>query len=221
MKRRMFLGSLAAAGTAGTLGGCLGLASDSHPNVTLGKPDTKYSDVELPYRQWGERLPDVTVPSPIESREISVRNADTPTLFTFFFSHCQTVCPVLVSTLRQVQAHALKNGYGSEITFLPITFDPARDDAKRLRAYAQQMNIAYKADNWHFLRPSSKKRAKQVIQEKFGVMFDKQNKGQKPGYMFIHTPLTILANADGYVERSYKTKSPSQQKIIDDLKKIR
>jgi protein SCO1/2 len=222
MKRRVFLGSLAAAGTAGTLGGCLGFASDPNPNVTLGKPDKEHSDVELPYRQWGERLPDVTVPAPVESRDVSVRNVDTPTVFTFFFSHCKTVCPVLVSTLRQVQTHALENGYGDEVNFLPITFDPARDDTERLRAYAQKMNIAYKKDNWHFLRPASEKQAKRIIQERFGVMFDKQDKKeQKPGYMFIHTPLTILANADGYVERAYKTKSPSEQTIIDDLKEIR
>lgn len=222
MKRRLFLGSLAAAGTAGTLGGCLGFASDPNPNVTLGKPDTKYSDVKLPYRQWGERLPDVTVPSPIESREISVRNVDTPTVFTFFFSNCMTVCPTLISALRQVQTHALENGYGNEVTFLPITFDPARDDAERLRAYAQEMHIAYKADNWHFLRPPSEKQAKQVIQEKFGVMFEKvDKKKQKSGYMFAHTPLTILANADGYVERAYRTKTPSQKTIIEDLKAVR
>ena len=43
----------------------------------------------------------------------------------------------------------------------------------------------------------------------------------KSGYMFAHTPLTILANADGYVERAYKTKSPSQQTIIEDLNQLR
>jgi protein SCO1/2 len=76
--------------------------------------------------------------------------------------------------------------------------------------------------SWHFLRPSSEKRAKQIIQGKFGVTFDTQNpKPDKPGYMFAHTPLTLLANADGYVERAYKTKSPSQQTIVDDMKQLR
>jgi protein SCO1/2 len=222
MKRRMFLGSLAAVGAAGTLGGCLGAFGDSNPNVTLGKPDREHPNYDPQYPIWNDRLPDVTVPSPIEARDISVRSVETPTLFTFFFSHCMTVCPVLISTLRQVQTHALNNGYGDEITFLPITFDPARDDAERLQTYAQNMNIAYKKDNWHFLRPSSKKHATQVIEKEFGVMFHKQDpKENNSGYMFAHTPLTILANADGYVERAYKTKSPSQQTIIDDLKQLR
>jgi protein SCO1/2 len=222
MNRRMFLGSLAAAGTVSTLGGCLGVLGDSHPNVTLGKPDREHSQFDPQYPIWSDRLPDVTLPAPIESRDISVRSVETPTLLTFFFSHCKTVCPVLVSTLRQVQTHALTNGYGDEVTFLPITFDPARDDAERLQTYAQNIHIAYKKDNWHFLRPSSKRRAKQVIQGKFGVTFDTQNpKPDTPGYQFAHTPLILLANADGYVERAYRTKAPKQQQIITDLKEVR
>lgn len=221
MNRRMFLTSLAAAGTVSTLGGCLGAFGDSHPNVTLGKSDREHPEFDPQYPIWSDRLPDVTIPAPIESRDVSVRSVETPTLLTFFFSHCMTVCPVLISTLRQVQTHALNNGYIDDVTFLPITFDPARDNAERLQTYAQEMNIDLDA-SWHFLRPSSVKRATQVIEKEFGVMFEKQNmKKNKHGYMFAHTPLTILVNADGYVERAYKTKSPSQQTIIDDLKKVR
>lgn len=220
MKRRMFLGSLATVGTVGTLSGCLGLG-DANPNVTLGEPDREYNSSTAPYRAWGQRIPDVTVPAPIESRTISIRNVETPTLFTFFFSHCQTVCPVLVSALRSVQADALNNGYGDSITFLPITFDPARDDAKRLRAYAKKMNIDLDAGNWHFLRPNSEANAKKIIQQQFGVMFEKTPRKNKPGYMFAHTPLIILANADGYVERAYRTRAPPQKQIIEDLKQLR
>lgn len=221
MKRRIFLGSLATVGTVGTLSGCLGIG-DANPNVTLDEPDREYNSSDVRYRAWNERIPDVTVPAPVESRTISIRNVETPTLFTFFFSHCQTVCPVLVSALRSVQADALNNGYGDSITFLPITFDPARDDAKRLRAYANEMNIDRDSGNWHFLRPNSEGNAKQVIQQQFGVMFEKTKQNDdNPGYMFAHTPLVVLANAEGYVERAYRSKSPPQKQIIKDLKQLR
>lgn len=220
MKRRMFLGSVATVGAVGTLGGCLGIG-DANPNVVLGDPGHEYSSSDVKYRAWGERIPDVTVPAPVESRTISIRNVETPTLFTFFFSHCQTVCPVLVSTLRSVQADAMNNGYGDQVAFLPITFDPARDDAERLRAYAKKMHIAHDAGNWHFLRPKSESKAKQVIQNKFGVMFEKTPMKNGSGYMFAHTPLIVLANADGYVERAYRKKQPQQETIIEDLKQLR
>ncbi|MFC6962344.1 SCO family protein [Halocatena marina] len=220
MKRRIFLGSLATIGTVGTLGGCLGLA-DPNPNVTLGEPDRQFDSSDVPYQAWGERVPDVTIPAPVDSRSVSLRTVDTPTVITFFFSHCMTICPVLISALRNVQTDAMNNGYANQVTFLPITFDPARDHAQRLQAYAEEMNIADGAGNWYFLRPDSEQSATQIIQKEFGVMFEKTPTKKQSGYMFTHTPLTLLVNADGYVERAYKTKSPAQETIIDDLAKLR
>jgi protein SCO1/2 len=221
MKRRIFLGSLAAAGTAGTLGGCLGLASDSHSNVTMGQPKDWHDGYDPQYLNWDEQLPGIEIPAPLESKQIALRNVDTPSVVTFFYSHCKTICPILISTLRNVQTHALNNGYGDKVTFLPITFDPARDDAKRLRTYAKNRNIAYKKDDWHFLRPSEK-RVKQFFKKQFGFRFSKtkQNDGKK-GYMFTHRGLILLTNADGYVERAYTGRDPPQKKIIKDLKKLR
>lgn len=219
MKRRTVLTTLAATGTLGALAGCLGGALDPNPNVTLDQPDD-YSE-NYPYRSWNDRLPDVTVPAPTENRSVSIRDVETPMLTTFFFSHCQTVCPVLVGALREVQMDAINNGYADSVTFLPITFDPARDDAKRLKAYTEKMNVATDPNNWHFLRPDSEQRAKEVIQEQFGVMFEKQPRKKENGYMFRHQALIVLANADGYVERAYRGQSPSPKPMIEDLKKLR
>ncbi|UPM42492.1 SCO family protein [Halocatena salina] len=221
MKRRRVLKSLAVTGT-GTLGavaGCLGGALDPNPNVTLDQPE-EYSD-KYPYRNWNDRLPDVTVPAPTDGKSISIREIDTPVLTTFFFSHCRTVCPLLVGALQKVQMDSIKNGYADSVTFVPITFDPARDDAKRLEAYTEKMNIATDVDNWKFLRPESEQRAKEVIQKKFGVKFKKDPMENNDGYMFTHTMVVVLANADGYVERAYRERSPNTEQIIDDLKKLR
>lgn len=222
MKRRTVLTTLAATGTAtlGALAGCLGGALDPNPNVTLDQPE-EYPDNGYPYRSWNDRLPDVTVPAPTEDRSVSIREIDTPVLMTFFFSHCKTVCPVLVGALQNVQMDSIDNEYADSVTFLPMTFDPARDDAERLKTYTEEMNIATDPDNWHFLRPESEQRAKAVIQEKFGVMFEKQPNENDDGYMFAHYPLIVLANADGYVERAYRGKSPNPEPIIEDLKEVR
>jgi protein SCO1/2 len=40
-------------------------------------------------------------------------------------------------------------------------------------------------------------------------------------YMFAHQDLTLLANADGYVERTYRTDTSSAQAMIDDLRTLR
>ncbi|GAB3322923.1 SCO family protein [Haloplanus salinarum] len=223
MHRRTFLRSTGAAGAVGGLAGCLGAVGlgDSNPDVVLEEPDRQFESGDVPYPAWGQRVPDVTLPAPIESREVRLRDVETPSLLTFFYSHCRTVCPVLISTQRNVQAHALNNGYGDAVSFFPVTFDPARDTAERLQTYAEDMNVDPAEENWHFLRPASKDRAKAVVQEEFGVAFQRTEPEDMDSYMFTHAALTLLVNADGFVERAYRSKSPDEETIIADLKAVR
>lgn len=243
MQRRRYLRGIGALGVAG-VAGCLGSSkSDSHPNVTLGEPDRSFESSDVNYLAWGQQIPDETLPAPLEDRTISISDIEKPRLFTFFYSHCQTVCPVLISTMRNVQTHALNNGYADQVAFLPITFDPARDTADRLRTYAKKMNVDAAAEDWHFLRPESKARVKTVVNDEFGLSVTKKPSGTTTPsgtatpsgttdtnsttasgtgkYMFIHTALTLLVNPDGYVERAYRTKTPKADTIISDLKTVR
>ena len=219
MDRRAYLRGAAAVGVMGAAG-CLGLGS-SNPNVTLPEPDRQYESADVPYPAWGEAIPDVTVPAPLDDRDVGFDDVDRPQLVTFFYSHCQTVCPVLVSTMRRVQTHAIDNDYGDEVRFFPITFDPERDTADRLEAYAEKMNVDADHGNWQFLRPASKARAEEVVTEEFGVAFERTHPEEMEMYMFAHQDLTLLANADGYVERTYRTDTSSAQAMIDDLRTLR
>lgn len=220
MNRREYLRTAAAAGLAGSVAGCAGIVR-SNPNVALREPDREVDGGNLPYPTWSQKVPDVTLPAPLEDRTVELRNVGKPSLLTFFYSHCETVCPVLVATMRNVHTHSLNEGYADEVEFFPTTFDPQRDDADRLREYADIRNVDPDADNWHFLRPESKSRAKQVVQEQFGVAFERTHPEEMDKYMFTHSALTLLVNADGYVERAYHTKSPDAEQIISDLKNVR
>ncbi|MFU1783199.1 SCO family protein [Haloarcula japonica] len=223
MRRRTVLKSTGAVGTIVGVAGCLGGGrfGDSNPDVVLEEPDREFESSDVPYLAWGEQVPDVSVATPTESREVRLRDIETPALLTFFYSHCQTVCPVLISTQRNIQSHAQNNGYADAVTFLPMTFDPARDTAERLGAYADEMNVDADSENWQFLRPASKQRAREVIQDQFGVMFQRTDSEDMDMYMFTHTALTLLVNADGFVERAYRSKSPDEETIIADLKTVR
>jgi protein SCO1/2 len=223
MLRRRFLRATGAVGAFGGLTGCLGRvgAGDANPDVVLAEPDRSYESSDLPYPAWNEPVPDVTVPAPLESRAVSLRDVEKPSLLTYFYSHCRTVCPVLISTQRNIQAHATNNGYADAVEIFPITFDPARDTEARLRTYADTMNVEADAENWHFLRPESTDRAKSVVQEAFGVVFQRTTPEEMDLYMFNHSALTHLVNADGFVERAYRSKSPDEETIIADLETVR
>jgi protein SCO1/2 len=223
MQRRTFLATTGALGASGGLAGCLEVAGlgDPNPDVVLDEPDRQFDSADVPYPAWGERVPDATLPAPLDGGEVTVRDVETPALLTFFYSHCNTVCPVLISTLRNVQAHARNEGYAGDVSIMPVTFDPARDTASRLRTYAEEMNVVADGSSWHFLRPASKARAKTVVQEQFGVTFERTEPENMDMYMFAHAAMTLLVNADGYVERAYRSKSPDQQQILADLETVR
>lgn len=223
MDRRNYLHGVAGVGafaTAGCLGSTLSL-DDGNPNVTLSEPDREYTSEELPYPAWGQRVPDVTLPASIASRTVTVRDIETPSIVTFFYTHCQTVCPILIQTIRNIQADAIENDYTDQIRFLPTTFDPQRDNATRLREYSKMMNIVVDDANWQFLRPGSPERAKAVVDKEFGVTFERTQPEDMDMYMFAHSALTYLINADGYIERAYRTQTPDVTRIITDLKTLR
>lgn len=226
MNRREYLRVAAAsvgAGALGGLAGCtgtLGLGGDEYPNVTLPKPDREYPLEDHPYVVWNDRVPDVELPAPVEGETVALRDVEKPALYTFFYTSCETVCPVLVSTMSQVQQDAIDRGYVDQVEFLPVTFDPERDDADALRSYGQKMNVELD-QHWRFLRPESVDRAKTVVQEQFGVAFQRGAEKEGDGYQYTHFPLTTLVNGDGYVERSYNAQRPPREQIVADLENVR
>lgn len=172
MRRRTFL-TAAASGTVAGVTGCLGGLgrSGGNPDTYLSKPDAEHGPETLPYPAYGQPLPEVTLTDPIADREVTTTEFDRDVLMTFFYSHCMSVCPVLIAAMEGVQERAAATGYGDDVVFLAVTFDPQRDDAERLREYANTRDVDLDAGNWHFLRPDSPASAKTVVQETFGVNF--------------------------------------------------
>ena len=56
------------------------------------------------------------------------------TIVDFYFTHCRSICPVLVEHMRD-QARALK---GTGVKFLSISVDPEHDTPAVIKAYAQE-----------------------------------------------------------------------------------
>jgi protein SCO1/2 len=228
MDRRSYLraaGIGVAAGTAGCVGG-VGFAGSRNPNVTLPEPDRPFDSEDVSYPAWGQQVPDVTVLDAFSGEPIALRGIEGPRYHTFFFANCMTLCPVLESRLRELQIHAVENGYADGVGFYPITFDPERDTPERLRREAEEMNVDLSAGNWHYLRPESPARAKEVITGAFGIGFQRTEATEETNgkYMFNHIGMITLVNGDGYVERAYRisqTDLPSENAMIEDLRTVR
>jgi protein SCO1/2 len=220
MNRRRFLAAMGATGVAATAG-CTGVLGGS-PNTYLDKPENQsVRSANLPYPAYGQELPEVTVPDAISGTDVTTTQFDDRNvLMTFFYSHCNSICPFLISSLRQVQTAAANEGYGDEMVVLAVTFDPKRDTKERLQEYAEMMHVDLSADNWHFLRPESESRAKAVVQDTFGVYFEKTGATDSSMYMFNHLGLVTLSNEKGYVERGYTGDEPKAERVRADLETI-
>ena len=221
MHRRKFvaaLGTSLAVSTAGCVGSVLGGSS----KTVLDKPDSQsVRSANLPYPAYGEPLPDVTLDAPLAGREMSTTEfGDRLVLMTFIYSNCNSICPFLVSSLRQVQTAASENGYADDVVFLPVTFDPERDDEARLREYADLMHVDVDVGNWHFLRPRDHEHAKDVVEGTFGVTFQKTGATDSSMYMYNHLGLALLANGDGVVERAYTGSDPIAERLISNVETI-
>jgi protein SCO1/2 len=242
MHRRSYLGRLGATVGAASLAGCVGDLTGGgggNPNVALSPPDKQGDPQDFAYPGYGQRVPDVTLTDPIAETDVDVRAVGTPYLMTFIFTYCRDVCPLLTQSLKRVQDDAAENGYGDAVTFLDLTFDPARDDAERFREYADERGVDLAAGNWHFLRAGGPERTRAVVAENhpegFGVPYRRSDAGTATAtttagettatddgeYMFSHLSLVLLANADGYVERAYPGPNPPTERIVDDLSRVR
>ncbi|WP_135662593.1 SCO family protein [Halorhabdus rudnickae] len=215
MHRREYLGALGT-GVVTATAGCVGGDSDTY----LREPDTGYEPADVRFPGHGQRLPDVTVSDPLAGETVETTGGEGDSLVTFFYSHCQTVCPRLISALRNVQMRAIDEGHIDATRFLAVTFDPERDDAERLESYADRMDVSL-TEGWRFLRPDTPEDAKRVVQGEFGVSFDRTHPEDMDMYMFNHFALILLVNADDYVERAYTGSTPRWQDVYADLETLR
>lgn len=177
MDRRTCLRSIGAAG-AGLTAGCLetvpGMGSGGDGDTVLDPPEERRGDPSHPIH--GEPFPSFELPDPLADDLVSSTQfeGERSILMTFFFTSCPDgACPALLQKLRRAQADAAERGYGDDVAFLAMTFDPDRDTPDAIDEYAGEMNVDLEAGNWHFLRPEDNEAAKSLLDEEFGVPIER------------------------------------------------
>lgn len=219
--RRRFL---AATGTATTLAlaGCTRLGAGRPANVHLAPPENyeRLKDADLPHPIYGEALPDATVPSPTLGRDLRVREfvGERITLLTFIYTRCNGICPAEVANLVQVQAAAAELGATDDVALMAMTFDPEYDTPEHLREFGATLGAKYDLGNWFYLRPESPARAKELVEERYGDPFDRNDTGEE--MVFLHRGLLLLVNDAGYVERAYAGEPPQPADVVADFEAL-
>ena len=222
MERRSYLTTLGATGIAAAAGCLTGLFESAPEETVLAAPDDQLADSQdLAYPAYGEEFPSFELPDATSDAVIDTDELDTPALSTAFFASCPAECGILLNNLAAIQRELIDRGLTEEIQFLPITFDPARDDEEKLRENAETVGVDMEAGNWHHLRPADAEEAEAIVTDQLGVGYERTDDSERTvGYDFTHIVVTWLVNPDGVVERVYRGEFLDQGRVIDDVETL-
>lgn len=113
-------------------------------------------------------------------------------LFTLFFSHCESSCPMVLTRLKFLEAKLPKD-WNREAGFVMVTLDPRRDDSGGLAEYRRSASLP--ADRWTLLRgnPEDTRELAMLL----GVAYLPSNKNGG----FEHNVAMVLVDRKGKVLR--------------------
>ncbi|HAT32778.1 MAG TPA: SCO family protein [Janthinobacterium sp.] len=130
-----------------------------------------------------------------------------PVLVSMFYNSCQFVCPMLIDTMRATE-QTLTPDERAHLSMLLVTFDPARDDVKTLKAVSVQRELD--PARWTLARTDA------ASVRKLAATLEIQYRLLSSGE-YNHTTVLVLLDADGRVvgrSRKMGAVDPAFQKLL-------
>ena len=127
----------------------------------------------------------------------------------FFFTRCQTICPVMTVNMGDLQEY-FKND--EDIKFISHSVTPIIDSVSVLRAYADKKGINDK--KWH-ITTGDKMHIYELARKSYFAVLDEGDGGEQD---FIHTEQFILVDKNRQIRGFYDgTDKEEMQRIIKDI----
>lgn len=131
----------------------------------------------------------------------------------FFFTTCQTICPVMQSHMNIV-ADVFKEK--KDVKFISFSVTPQIDTVPVLRAYAEQLGINY--DQWRLLTGDKKKIYDLARKSYFALKPAETGKGDGGVSDFIHTNNFVLVDKNKRIRGYYDgTSSEDIERLIEEV----
>lgn len=132
----------------------------------------------------------------------------------YFFTTCPSICPMLNTNMKKIY-----EAYKDEPGFVIVshTVDPARDNATRLKWYADSMHVD--TQHWMFLT-GSKDSLYRAARNSY-LLDDPANNLQNINEQFLHTQFFALVDRYGRVRKIYDgLKKDELEELKKDIKKL-
>lgn len=128
----------------------------------------------------------------------------------FFFTTCQTICPVMTKHMEQIQQEFRND---NEVLLLSHSVTPEIDDVERLKNYAKEHNAI--KGKWHLVTGDKKEIYRLARQSYFTTKTD----GDGGKYDMVHTENFVLIDKDKRIRGTYDGTNPDEiEEAIEDIK---
>ncbi|MBI5944789.1 MAG: SCO family protein [Chloroflexi bacterium] len=119
-------------------------------------------------------------------------------LYTFMYTNCPAPCYEINETIKEIQSRLDEVELdGIEVAYVTISFDPDRDTAETLEAYASSLNAD--TQHWSFATTTNKSLLKTIIGSGFETYYEDKGNGS-----FAFDPSFVLVDGWGIVRAEYR-----------------
>ena len=130
----------------------------------------------------------------------------------FFFTRCQTICPIMTNNMAKVQQEFMND---SIIMLLSHSVTPVMDSVPVLREYADNKNVI---DNKWNVTTGNKKHIYELARKSYFAVVDEGDGGDQD---FIHTENFVLVDKKRQIRGYYDgTNNDEIQQLILDIKTL-
>lgn len=128
----------------------------------------------------------------------------------FFFTRCETICPIMTDNMAKIQKEYLDN---PEIMLLSLSVTPELDNVSVLRKYATEKGVI--DSKWN-VTTGIKKHIYDLARKSYFAVVEQGDGGLQD---FIHTPNFILIDKKKQIRGIYDgTNNEEIERLINDLK---
>lgn len=121
---------------------------------------------------------------------------------SFIFTRCNGPCPAVTNTMARLQGDLKEEMNAGKLKLVTFTVDPARDDLKALKDYANSRQAD--PNNWLFLT-GDEKTVHTLMQEQFKQAVERKlGPDVKPGDEFGHGTRLVLVDKNGVIRAMYE-----------------
>lgn len=187
----------------------------------LSKPKTVlpvYNPADVNPRLVDDQLKHITKNHKIADFVLLNQNGDTITqknfkdkiyVADFFFTRCQTICPVMAVNMAELQNYFIDD---PEVQFLSHSVTPVMDSVPMLKDYANKKGAI---DGKWDLTTGDKKHIYNLARKSYFAVLDEGDGGDQD---FIHTEQFILVDKEKRIRGYYDgTDKNEMQRIIKDI----